>query len=474
MTDRDRLYIGGAWVEPAGDGTIDVTEAATEDVLGRVPSGTAADVDRAVAAAQEAAGRWAATPVEERAAALDRLAAGIMARVAGVAALVTREVGMPLMTSTVVQAALPSAIVTSAAETLRAYTFEERAGASTVVHEPAGVVAAVTPWNYPLFQAVSKVAPALSAGCTVVLKPSEVAPLSAFVLAEAIDEAGLPPGVFNLVTGWGPVVGEHLVAHLGVDVVSFTGSTPTGRRVARLAAEGLKRVTLELGGKSASIILDDADLDEAVAATVRQSFLNSGQTCMAWSRLLVPRPRHDTAALIAGKVAEQLQVGDPFDSRTDLGPLADEAHRDRVRRYIQAGIDEGATLVTGGVAPPEGLDRGYYVRPTVFADVSNHMTIATDEIFGPVLSIIPFDGDDEAVAIANDSPYGLHGAVFGGDRERAGRVARRLRTGQVDVCGAGGFNPFAPFGGFKQSGRGRELGRWGLEEYLEVKSLQLP
>jgi aldehyde dehydrogenase (NAD+) len=308
----------------------------------------------------------------------------------------------------------------------------------------------------------------------VVLKPSEVAPLSAFVLAEVAHEAGFPPGVFNLVTGYGPSVGEALVTHPGVDHVSFTGSTATGKRVALLAAETLKRVTLELGGKSASIVLDDADLEEAVSASVRQAFLNSGQTCMAWSRLLVPRPHHDEAARIARKAVEQLKVGDPLDPATDLGPLASAEQRERVRRHIGLGVDEGATLVVGGADPPEGLERGFYVQPTVFADVTNDMSIATEEIFGPVVAIIPYDGEDDAVRIANESQYGLHGAVFSSDRARGERVARRLRTGQVDVCGVGGFNPMAPFGGYKQSGRGRELGRWGLEEFLEVKSLQLP
>jgi acyl-CoA reductase-like NAD-dependent aldehyde dehydrogenase len=318
-----------------------------------------------------------------------------------------------------------------------------------------------------------KVAPALVAGCTVVLKPSEVAPLSAFVLAEVVHDAGFPPGVFNLVTGYGRPTGEALVEHPQVDMVSLTGSTPAGRRVAELTARTLKRVTLELGGKSAAIVLDDADLEDAVEACVRQALLNSGQTCMAWTRLLVPREHHDEAAKVAARVAESLTMGDPL-SDADLGPLATAEQRQRVRQYIRAGIDEGATLVTGGDDPPAGLERGFYVRPTVLAGVDNGMAVAREEIFGPVVAIIPHDGEDDAVRIANDSPYGLHGAVFSGDRDRAERVARRLRTGQVDVCGAGGFNPYAPFGGYKQSGRGRELGRWGLEQFLEVKSLQLP
>ena len=471
---RGQLFVGGRWVEPAGTGVIEVVNAGTEDVLGSVPAGNAADVDAAVAAAREAFEPWAATAVEVRADLLQRLSDGLMGCLPELGTLIAQEVGMPVSTATVAQAGLPAVVVKTFVDIVRQFPFEEPLGASTVVYEPMGVVAAITPWNYPLHQAVSKVAAALAAGCTVVLKPSEVAPLSAFVLAELIAEAGFPPGVFNLVTGLPKLVGEALISHPGVDIVSFTGSTATGQRVAEVAAQTLKRVTLELGGKSASIVLDDADLEEAVQASVRQAFLNSGQTCMAWSRLVVPRERHDEAALIAGKVAEQMKLGDPLDPESELGPLASHDQRERVRRYIRLGMQEGATLVTGGVDPPVGLDQGYYVRPTIFSDVDNDMAIAIDEIFGPVVVIIPADDEDDAVRIANDSPYGLHGAVFSSDPKRAERVARRMRTGQVDVCGVGGFNPLAPFGGYKQSGRGRELGRWGLEEFLEVKSLQLP
>lgn len=474
MIERGQLFVGGRWVSPAGAGTIEVVNAATEEVLGTVPAGNGADVDAAVAAARDAFEPWAATPVEARAELLQRLGDLLMGRIPELGALIAQEVGMPVSTAMVAQAGLPAVVVKTFVDILRDFRFEEPLGASLVVYEPMGVVAAITPWNYPLHQAVSKLAAAVAAGCTFVLKPSEVAPLSAFVLAELIAEAGFPPGVFNLVTGRATVVGEALTSHPGVDVISFTGSTPTGQRVAEVAAQTLKRATLELGGKSASIVLDDADLEEAVQASVRQALLNSGQTCMAWSRLVVPRDRHDEAALIAGKVAQQLRMGDPLDPESELGPLASHAQRERVRRYIRLGLQEGATLVTGGVDPPEGLERGYYVRPTVFAGVDNDMAIAIEEIFGPVVVIIPADDEDDAVRIANDSPYGLHGAVFSSDRARAERVARRLRTGQVDVCGVGGFNPLAPFGGYKQSGRGRELGRWGLEEFLEVKSLQLP
>ncbi len=352
------------------------------------------------------------------------------------------------------------------------FPWEERLGTSLVVREPIGVVAAITPWNYPLHQIAAKVAPALGAGCTVVLKPSEVAPLNAFLLAEIIDDAGLPPGVFNLVTGTGPVVGEALASHPQVDMVSLTGSTRAGARVSELASKTIKRVHLELGGKSANILLDDADFTQAVPAGVFGCYMNSGQTCSALTRMLVPRSRQDEAVAVAKAAAEAMAMG-PSDSEATLGPLVSETQRDRVRSYIQKGIDEGATLVTGGVEPPEGLDTGFFVRPTVFADVTPEMTIAREEIFGPVLVIMPYEDEDDAVRIANDSIYGLAGAVRSADTDRAMAVAKRLRTGQVDVNG-GAYNPQAPFGGYKQSGNGRELGKFGLDEFIEIKSLQLP
>ena len=331
---------------------------------------------------------------------------------------------------------------------------------------------AITPWNYPLHQIAAKVAPALAAGCTVVLKPSEVAPLNAFVLAEVMHEIGLPPGVFNLVSGTGSDVGEAVARHREVDIVSFTGSTRAGKRVAELAAATVKRVTLELGGKSATVILPDADFDRAVPAGVTMCFLNSGQTCNALTRMLVPRDRLRETEEIAVRTAESYTLGNPLDDTTRIGPLVSAAQRERVRAYIQNGIDEGAKLVIGGVDPPEGLEKGFFVRPTVFSEVRRDMTIAQEEIFGPVLSILPYDTEDEAIEIANDSVYGLAGAVWAADAARATGVARRIRTGQVDING-GSFNPLAPFGGFKQSGHGRELGKFGLEEYLEIKSLQL-
>ncbi len=469
---RDRLYIGGAWVPSTGSESIDVIDSTTEAVIGSVPEGTVEDVDLAVAAAAEAFASWSATPVEDRTALLTKVSEALGARMGSLADLITHEVGMPLVLSQLVQVGLPMNSFGSMAQVGADFTWEQTVGNSLIVREPIGVVGAITPWNYPLHQIAAKVAPALTAGCTVVLKPSEVAPLNAFVLADIFEEVGLPAGVFNLVTGYGPVVGEAIAAHRNVDMVSFTGSTRAGKRVSEVASATVKRVALELGGKSANVILGDADLSKAVPDGVGKCYLNSGQTCSALTRMLVPRDRLSEVEELATAAAESFTPGDPFDAATRLGPLVSSSQRDRVRNYIDKGIGEGARLLTGGAESPDGLAEGFFVKPTVFSSVTRDMTIARDEIFGPVLVIIPYDSEEEAVEIANDTEYGLAGGVWAGDPERAKAVARRLRTGQVEVNG-GGFNPMAPFGGYKQSGNGREFGAFGLEEFLEVKAMQL-
>jgi acyl-CoA reductase-like NAD-dependent aldehyde dehydrogenase len=469
---REQLYIGGEWVKPAGDGTIEVVNPTTEEPLGTVPEGTPEDVDRAVAAARKAFEGWAATSVEERAHALEAIAHGLGERMDELAELIAREVGMPVKLAKVIQAALPRTDFASMPQVMRETAWEERVGNSLLVREPIGVVGAITPWNYPLHQIAAKVAPALAAGCPVVVKPSEVAPLNAFVLAEVVDQVGLPAGAFNLVTGYGPVVGEALAAHPALEMISFTGSTRAGRRVSELAAPTVKKVALELGGKSPNVILEDAELEQAVADGVAKCFLNSGQTCSALTRMLVPRARLEEAEEIAQAAAERFRPGDPFAPESRLGPVVSEAQLERVRGYIRKGLEEGAKLVTGGAELPEGVERGYFVRPTVFSEVGPEMTIAREEIFGPVLALMPYEDEEDAVRLANSSDYGLAGGVWSSDEQRAQRVARRIRTGQVEING-GAFNPLAPFGGYKQSGHGRELGRYGLEEFLTVKALQL-
>lgn len=472
MSDYSNIYIDGAWVPSDGEGSIEVINAGTEQVMGSIPDGTSSDVDRAVAAAKAAFGAWSATPAEERQKYLVRLNEALQARSGDIASTIAGEVGMPITWSTMIQAGLPAGNMQTFATLLDSFDFEEKIGNSLVVKEPVGVVGAITPWNYPLHQIICKVGGALAAGCTIVLKPSEVAPLNAFILAEIVHDVGLPAGVFNLVTGTGPVVGEAIAAHGDVDMVSFTGSTRAGKRVAEVASQTVKRVSLELGGKSANIVLDDADFATVIPKGLFACYLNSGQTCTAHTRMLVPNSRYDEAVEIASAAAAQTQVGDPTEEGMHLGPLISQAQWDRVQGYIQTGIDEGAVVAAGGLGKPEGQETGYFVKPTVLANVTNDMTVAQEEIFGPVLSIIGYDDDDDAVRIANDSLYGLSGGVWSGDQDRALAVARKMRTGAVDVNG-GSFNIAAPFGGYKQSGYGRENGVYGIDEFLQTKSLQL-
>jgi aldehyde dehydrogenase (NAD+) len=472
MRKFDRFFIGGQWVEPLGTETIEVRSASSEEVIGSVPSGTSEDAVKAILAARAAFdGHWGEASREERAEWLGKLSGGLQERMMDIGSTISEEVGMPISMSVAIQAGLPLAVTASYVDAIKDAELERTIGNSLVVKEPIGVVAAITPWNYPLHQIMAKVAPALAAGCTVVVKPSSDAPLNAFVLAEICEAVGLPPGVVNVVSGAGSAVGETLASHPAVDMVSLTGSTTAGKRVMALAAQTIKRVTLELGGKSANVILEDADLQAAVTTGVNNAMLNSGQTCSAWTRMIVPRDKQDDALAIAREALTGLKVGLSSDPDAKLGPVISDKQRATVEGYIGKGKSEGARLVCGG-GRPEDFEKGYFVEPTVFADVASKMTIAQEEIFGPVLSILPYDGEDEAVRIANDSIYGLAGGVWSGDKERAVRVARKIRTGQVDING-GAFNPLAPFGGYKQSGQGRELGPLGLEEYFEIKSMAM-
>lgn len=475
MTDRKQIYVNGKWVTPNGKETIQVWDSTDESVMATIPSCTAKDVDDAVKAARAAFDSWSQLNVLERAKFMTLIGDGLAGRMDEIATVISRETGMTKMLSQMIQVGLPMNSFKQAAAIAEKFAFSREVGSSLVVREPIGVVGCITPWNYPLHQIAAKVAFAMAAGCTVVLKPSEIAPLDAFMLAEIIDEVGLPAGVFNLVTGTGPIVGEAIAANKGVDMMSFTGSTRAGRRVSQVAAETIKKVSLELGGKSANIIcndLDEATFGKAVMSGVGKAFLNSGQTCSALTRMLVPRSRLVEAENHAVEAASRMKIGDPFEQTTHLGPLASAAQRDRVNNYIQIGIDEGAKLLFGGVGIPEGISKGYYVKPTVFSNVNSAMTIAQEEIFGPVLCILPYDDEEDAIRIANDTVYGLAGGVWGADKDKAIAIARRMRTGQVEVNG-GAFNLGAPFGGYKQSGVGRELGDYGFEEFLEVKSLQL-
>jgi acyl-CoA reductase-like NAD-dependent aldehyde dehydrogenase len=470
MPSYDKHYYDGAWQTSTGSDTSAVISSATEQEWARVPRGTKDDVDRAVKAARRAFDSWSQAAVDERAQWLEQLAEAMKKRAPQIAEAISHEVGTALGYATKVQVEFPIMMIGMNAKFIREAKLQEELGNSIIYKEPIGVVGCITPWNYPLHQIVCKIAPALAAGCTVVLKPAEMAPLSAFFLAESAHEIGLPKGVFNVVSGSGRVVGEAIVAHPDVDMVSFTGSLQAGRRIASVAGDGIKKVCLELGGKSAFVVLDDAPFDKAIPAGVNNCMQNSGQTCSAWTRMLVPRARHDEAVEMAKAQLAKLTLGDPFDKNTRLGPLASAAQRDTVLEYIEKGKNEGATLVAGG-GKPANLPTGFYVEPTIFANVDNKMTVAQEEIFGPVLSIIPYDSEAEAIAIANDSQYGLAGGVWAGTQERALEVARQLRTGQVDING-GRFNVLAPFGGYKKSGIGREIGPLAIEEFFQLKSIQ--
>jgi aldehyde dehydrogenase (NAD+) len=470
MNEHLSFYIDGQWVKPEGRQTLDVINPATEEPFARIALGTKSDVDSAVAAAKRAFPSYSRVTRQER---LDLLGGVIdiyRKRHDDLAEAISQEMGAPMTLAKQAQAAAGLGHLTRIVEVLKAYEFEEAINSTLVVREPIGVVGLITPWNWPLNQIACKVGPALAAGCTMVLKPSEISPISAIVFTEIMHEAGVPAGVYNLVNGDGPTVGQAISSHPDVDMVSFTGSTRAGILVAKAAADTVKRVHQELGGKSPNIILDDADFEAAITHGARGCFNNSGQSCNAPTRLLVPRNRQEEVAAIARRIAESTIVGDPRSADTTIGPVVSEVQFNRIQDLIEAGIKDGATLVTGGLGRPDGLNRGYYVRPTVFADVTNDMRIAREEIFGPVLSILPYGSEEEAIDIANDTVYGLSSYVTSGDPERARRIARQIRAGMVHINGSRGDNA-APFGGYKQSGNGREWGRYGFEDYLEVKSM---
>ncbi len=469
MEHARHFYVDGCWVEPSSADTLAVVNPATEEAIAEISLGTAADVDRAVAAAARAFESFSRTTTAERLALLDRIIEVFATRLDDLADIVSREMGAPRWLATAAHAPIGMAHLKTVRSVLERFEFEREQGSTLIVREPIGVCALITPWNWPLNQIVCKVGPALAAGCTMVLKPSEVAPLNAIVFAEILHEAGVPAGVFNLVHGDGPTVGAALSSHPDVDMVSFTGSTRAGVEVARAAAPSVKRVTQELGGKSADIILDDADFDEVIARDVLRMCTNTGQSCNAPTRMLVPAARMDEAAALAAAAAQSLVVGEPSSETTRMGPVVSAVQFDRVQQLIERGIAEGATLAAGGPGRPSGLDVGYYVQPTVFSHVTNDMTIAREEIFGPVLVMIGYEDDDDAVRIANDSDYGLSGYVSGSP-ERARSLARQVRTGNVHINGAGN-DLAAPFGGYKRSGNGREWGEFGFEEFLETKAI---
>ncbi len=470
MSHRTQFYINGEWVEPLSGERLDVINPATEEPIGEVALGNVDDVNRAVAAAVAAFDSYSKTTREERVDLLQRIVDVYKSRIPQVASTISEEMGAPAALANAAQAPAGLGHFLSTLSVLKRFEFEEDIGGTRVIREPAGVCGLITPWNWPINQIACKVAPALAAGCTMVLKPSEVAPLNAILLAKILHDAGVPPAVFNLVNGEGPEVGAALSAHPGIDMMSFTGSTRAGRAVAKAAADSIKRVSQELGGKSPNIVLEDADIDKAVKAGTRQCFLNSGQSCNAPTRMLVPAAAHARALEVAKAAAEATAVGPPGQEGVAIGPVVSKVQYDKIQGLIAKGIEEGAELVTGGTDRPEGLDSGYYVRPTVFGGVSNDMTIAREEIFGPVLSILPYETEEEAIQIANDTPYGLSSYVQSGDLDHARSVASRIRAGNVHINGApADFG--APFGGYKQSGNGREWGDFGFEEFLEVKAV---
>jgi len=468
--EKLKFYIDGAWVDPAAPSTLGIVNPATEEIFAQISLGSRPDVDRAAKAARRAFTKYSVTSVEERLSWLQKIIEGFKARLPELARMMTLEMGAPITFATQRQATVALFHFEEAARVLANYKFEERIGNGIVRREPIGVCGLITPWNWPLNQVASKVAPALATGCTVVLKPSEIAPLSAMLVAEIIDEAGVPAGVFNLVNGDGPTVGEAIAAHPDIDMVSFTGSTTAGVRVARLAADTVKRVAQELGGKSANILLADADLKAAVIQGVHACYTNGGQNCQSPTRMLIPRAQRDAAFAAAREAVDSIRLGDPLDPASTMGPLVSQAQFEKVQDLIQSGVDEGATLVAGGTGRPSEVNRGYYVRPTVFGDVTPQMKISREEIFGPVLSIMSYDTEDEAIEIANDTPFGLAGFVQSRDLDRARAVANRIRAGRVYLNGAP-FDRSLPFGGYKQSGNGREFGVFGFEEYLEVKAI---
>ena len=470
MSNRTNFYINGEWVAPTTSELLDVINPATEQPIGQIAMGGVEDVNKAVAAAKAAFDSFSQTTKEERIALLEAIIAKYSERLGDVAAVISEEMGAPVNLANKAQAPAGLGHLMTTLEVLKTYEFEQDLGTSRIIKEPAGVCGFITPWNWPINQIACKVAPAIAAGCTMVLKPSEVAPFNAIVFAEVMDAAGVPAGVFNLVNGDGPVVGAALSSHPDVDMMSFTGSTRAGVEVAKNAAPTVKRVAQELGGKSANIILDDADFQETIARDVFGMCTNSGQSCNAPTRMLVPKSRMDEAAAVAKAAAEQVKVGDPSAEGTTIGPVVSEVQFDKIQNLIQKGIDEGAKLETGGTGRPEGLNAGYYIKPTVFSHVTNDMSIAQEEIFGPVLSMIGYEDDEDAVRIANDTLYGLSGYISSGDRERANKIARLIRSGNVHVNGALNDQK-APFGGYKQSGNGREWGEHGFEEFLETKAI---